>query len=49
MIEFIIYFLLKVMNISIDFIWHRVLEMIDIPFYTTIVAGLVIGIWKKIY
>ncbi len=47
----IIWCFLKVMNVSIEFIWETLPNTIQIPFYTIIVCtlgGLLIGIWKKI-
>ncbi|MBQ8681968.1 MAG: chloride channel protein [Bacilli bacterium] len=46
----IIWSFLRVMNISIGFIWETLPDMIEIPFYTIIICtigGLLIGIWKK--
>lgn len=46
----IVWCFLKIMNISIEFIWKTLPNRISIPFYTIIVCtlgGLIIGIWKK--
>lgn len=47
----IIWGFLKVMNFSIEFLWHILPNIIEIPFYTIVVCvlgGVIIGIWKKI-
>lgn len=47
----IIWTFLKIMNISIELIWEKLPNIIEIPFYTIIVCtlgGLIIGIWRKI-
>ena len=46
----IVWSFLKIMNISIKFIWETIPNMIEIPFYTIIVCtigGIIIGVWKK--
>ena len=46
----IIWCFLKIMNVSIEFVWKTLPNIIRIPFYTIIVCtlgGLIIGIWKK--
>lgn len=46
----IVWCFLKIMNVSIEFIWETLPNIIQVPFYTIIVCvlgGLVIGIWKK--
>lgn len=46
----IIWCFLKIMNISIEFVWETLPNIIKIPFYTIVVCtlgGLIIGIWKK--
>ena len=46
----IIWCFLKIMNISIEFVWETFPNIIQIPFYTITVCtlgGLIIGLWKK--
>lgn len=47
----IIWIFLKIMNLSIELIWEKLPNVIEIPFYTILVCtlgGLIIGIWRKI-
>ena len=49
-IGFIVWLFMKIMNISISFLWTVLPEKIDFPFYTIIVCligGLIIGLWQK--
>lgn len=49
-IGLIIWSFLKIMNVSIEFLWEFLPNNFEIPFYTIIVCtlgGLIIGIWKK--
>ncbi len=46
----IVWSFLKIMNVSIEFLWKTLPNMLQIPFYTIIVCtlgGLLIGIWKE--
>lgn len=46
----IVWSFLKIMNISIEFIWETLPNIIQTPFYTIIVCtlgGLLIGLWKR--
>ena len=46
----IVWIFLKLMNISIEFLWDKLPSMINIPFYTIIMCtlgGLIIGIWRR--
>ena len=49
-IGLIVWLFLRIMNISIEFIWTTIPDKTKIPFYTIIVCtlgGLLIGIWRK--
>ena len=46
----IVWTFLKIMNISIEFLWDKLPSMINIPFYTIIICtlgGLIIGLWRR--
>lgn len=46
----IIWCFMKLVNVSIEFLWVRIPSIIQIPFYTLLVCtlgGIIIGIWKK--
>lgn len=49
-IGIIVWSFLKIMNLSINFIWNYIPNNYDIPFYTIIVCifgGLIIGLWRS--
>ena len=46
----IVYGFMKLVNLGIDFVWQKIPNIIQIPFYTIIVCtigGIIVGIWKK--
>ena len=49
-IGIIIWLFLKIVNVSIDIIWHKIPSIVNIPFYTLIVCttgGIIIGLVKR--